>query len=374
MSFFKKLKERLFSSKDKEEESNEIVITKEVVAAEVKQEASKTKVEKLEEKIQKKKEKEIIKKGKLDKYVVGLGKTGSSFSNAIKEIQSRHNKIDEEFFEELEEALIMADISFTLVEEIIMAIKIEVKKENIVDTSLISEIIADKMFLAYAGGSVVDTELNIQKGRKNVIIVVGVNGVGKTTSIAKLAYSLIKQDYKVLVAAGDTFRAGAVAQLEEWVNRVGATIVKSDKEGADPASVVFDSVTKFKNEDFDVLIVDTAGRLQNKVNLMNELKKMSAIIQREVPDAPHESLIVIDSTTGQNGVSQAKNFKDVTPLTGIILTKMDGTSKGGIILTIKEQLGLAVKLVGLGEGLDDLQEFDLDSFIYAMTKDLMKEE
>lgn len=349
MGFFKKLKTRIFGAQD------------DLVA-------------KKENEIEQKREKELQKENKVEKYVAGLSKTSLSFSEKIRDIQNRHNKIDEDYFEELEEALIMADISYSLVEEIIFAIKREVRNENVSDLSLINEIIADKLFLAYTTGTTVDTELNIKKGRKNVILVVGVNGAGKTTSIAKIANKYIKEGFKVLVAAGDTFRAGAVAQLEEWVVRVGASIVKSEKEGADPASVVYEAMQKFKEEDFDILIIDTAGRLQNKVNLMNELKKMNGIVQREIPDAPHESLIVIDATTGQNGVSQAKNFKDVTPLTGIVLTKMDGTSKGGIILTIKEQLNLAVKLIGLGEKLDDLQEFDLDAFIYGMTKDLMREE
>ena len=202
---------------------------------------------------------------------------------------------------------------------------------------------------------------------------VGVNGVGKTTTIAKIANHLIKENKKVLIAAGDTFRAGAVDQLEVWANRVGSDIVKPNKHAADPASVVFDAVKKAKAENYDVLIVDTAGRLQNKVNLMNELEKISRIISREIPDAPHESLLVIDATTGQNGISQAKSFKEVTPLTGIVLTKMDGTSKGGIILTIKDELQLAVKMIGLGEALEDLQEFDLDAFIYGMTKGLINE-
>lgn len=349
MSFFKKLKSRLFGS-------------------------SEDPVSKKEKEITVSREKELQKEIKVEKYVAGLSKTSLSFSEKVRDLRNRHNKIDENYFEELEEALIMSDISYPLVEEILFAIKREVRNENVTDISLINEIIADKLFIAYTTGSVVDTGLNIKKDQKNVVLVVGVNGAGKTTSIAKIANKYINEGFKVLVAAGDTFRAGAVAQLEEWVTRVGASIVKSEREGADPASVVYEAMQKYKNEDFDLLIIDTAGRLQNKVNLMNELKKMNSIVQREIPEAPHESLIVIDATTGQNGVSQAKNFKDVTPLTGIVLTKMDGTSKGGIILTIKEQLGLAVKLIGLGEKLDDLQEFDLDAFIYGMTKELMKEE
>lgn len=373
MGFFKKLKDRLFTLEpdriDKKEEK------KEIKKSSPKPEIST--VDKTQTKIDKKLEKEKLKSrkksGKIDKYVAGLDKTGSSFSMRIKEIQARHNEIDEEFFEELEEVLIMADISVNLVMDIIDEIKKEVKIENVTDPKLISEIIADKMFTIYTNRSTVDTTLNIKDGRVNVILVVGVNGAGKTTTIAKLANSLLKEGKKVLIAAGDTFRAGAVAQLGVWADRIGADIVKPVKEGADPASVVFDAVSQAKNGNYDVLIVDTAGRLQNKVNLMNELEKMNRIIQREIPDAPHESLLVLDATTGQNGVSQATSFKDVTPLTGIILTKMDGTSKGGIVLTIKDKLELSVKMMGLGEGLDDLQEFDLDAFIYGMTKGLMED-
>ncbi len=369
MGFFKKLKKRLFTLDGIEQT--------ETKPKKVAPEAKKDDVEVVQKKIDKKIEKQKIKdrkaENKLDKYVAGLSKSGSSFSEKIKEIQNKHNKIDEEFFDDLEEILIMADISSKLVMDIIDEIKKEVRNENVEDMSLIAEIIADKIFIIYTNTTTVDTTLNLNNEGVNVLIAVGVNGAGKTTSIAKLANKFIAEDKKVLIAAADTFRAGAVAQLKVWADRVGADIVMSKEENADPASVVYDAVKKAKEENYDILIVDTAGRLQNKVNLMNELEKISKIISREIPNAPHESLLVVDATTGQNGVSQAKHFKEVTPITGIILTKMDGTSKGGIVLTIKDELEIPVKFMGLGESLDDLQEFDLDAFIYGMVKDLMDE-
>lgn len=373
MGFFKKLKDRLFTLDIEEKKPVEKKEKVEKVKVKPSTDALSKEQIKLEKKIEKEKIKKRKKEKKIDKYVAGLEKSGSSFSQRIKEIQARHNEIDEEFFDELEEVLIMSDISVELVMDIIDEIKKEVKIENVQDPKLISEIIADKMFTVYANKSVVDTTLDVQDDRLNVFIMVGVNGAGKTTTIAKLAHKYKEEGKKVIIAAGDTFRAGAVEQLGVWAERVGVDIVKPAKEGADPASVVFDAVAKAKEGDYDLLIIDTAGRLQNKVNLMNELEKMNKIIQREIPGAPHESLLVLDATTGQNGVSQATAFKDVTPLSGIVLTKMDGTSKGGIVLTIKDKLELSVKLMGLGEKLDDLQEFDLDAFIYGMTKGLIDE-
>lgn len=371
MGFFNKLKDRLFTLTPEEPKKKEVA--KKIETPDNSEKVAKKVVE-LDKLQEKQINKQLKKEKKVDKYVAGMEKSGSSFSRRIKEIQARHNKIDEEFFDELEEALILADISVSLVMLIISEIKKEVKIEGVTDPKLISEIIADKLFTVYANQSVVDTTLNIEEGRVNVILMVGVNGVGKTTTIAKLANKYKDEGKKVIIAAADTFRAGAVEQLGVWAERIGVDIVKPIKENADPASVVFDAVKKASSEKYDLLIIDTAGRLQNKVNLMNELEKMSKIISKEIPGAPHESLLVLDATTGQNGVSQASSFKDVTPLTGIVLTKMDGTSKGGIVLTIKDKLGLSVKLMGLGESLDDLQEFDLDAFIYSLTKDLISEE
>ncbi|WP_427867494.1 signal recognition particle-docking protein FtsY [Mycoplasmopsis arginini] len=347
MGFWSKLKEKLFGSEEERIEKKQ------------------AKIEAKEKKII---EKELKKKNKLDNYIAGLSKSNSSFVESIKQLQNRHNKIDEEFFEELEELLIMSDISMKLVQVIIEECKKEVKNENIEDPKLINEIIADKLFTIYASNSIIDTNLNIEDNRINVILVVGVNGSGKTTSISKIAHKLITEGKKVLIAAADTFRAAAVEQLEIWANKVGADIVKPLQNETDPAAVVYRAIDKVKEENYDVLIIDTAGRLQNKINLMNELAKINKVLESKIPGAPHESLLVLDATTGQNGISQAKAFGEATQLTGIVLTKMDGTSKGGIVLTIKDEINLAVKFIGLGEKIEDLAEFDLDSYIYGLMK------
>ncbi|QJR44295.1 signal recognition particle-docking protein FtsY [Mycoplasma miroungirhinis] len=306
---------------------------------------------------------------KVNTYVSGLNKSNNSFTHLIKEMENKYNKIDEEYFEHLEEILIMSDISMKLVNIIIQEIKKEVKIENIKDPKLIREIIADKLFTLYISNSTVDTSLDIQKGRLNVILVVGVNGGGKTTSVAKLAHNFQQQGLKTLVVAADTFRQAAVEQLEEWANKVHFNLFKPLENETDPSAVVFRSCDEAINKKYDILLIDTAGRLQNKVNLMNELAKIKRIISSKIENAPHESLLVVDATTGQNGISQAKLFNEITDLSGIILTKMDGTSKGGIILTIRDEIGINVKYVGLGEKVDDLVEFDLDAFIFALMKD-----
>ena len=378
MGFFKKIKDRLFTLNLGDSESkkkSKIIVDEPQIAPKARILDEDKKLAKLQEKLEKKEEKlrlkNLEKEKKINKYVSGLSKSGINFSKKILELQNKHNEIDDDFFEELEEILIMSDISVNLVLTIIDEIKKEVKTENVVNRNLINEIIADKMFVIYANQSIVDTTLKIYNEGLNVLLIVGINGAGKTTSIAKIANKLILEGKKVLIAAADTFRAGAVEQLKIWADRIGADIVLPDKEGADPSSVVYKSLTLAKEDNYDVLIVDTAGRLQNKINLMNELAKMNGIIKKFIPDAPHESLLVLDATTGQNGVLQAQSFKEVTPLTGIILTKMDGTSNGGIILTIKDKLDMDVKLIGLGEKIDDLQEFDLDAYIYGLTKGLM---
>ena len=308
-----------------------------------------------------------------EKYVVGLDKSSETFSDRINELAARFREINDEYFEELENILIMADVGVSMVMKIVSEIKTEVRIRNITDPREINDIIVDKMFVIYANESVMSTKINYSAEGLTVILMVGVNGAGKTTTIGKLAHRIVHDEgKKVIVAAGDTFRAGAIDQLAVWAERVGVDIVKG-KEGGDPSAVVFDALNKAKETGADVLICDTAGRLQNKVNLMNELEKMNRIIKRVVPEGPHETLLVVDATTGQNGVSQAIEFSKITDITGIVLTKMDGTAKGGIVLSIKDQLNIPVKFIGLGEQVDDLQEFDLEQYIYGLCKGLVEE-
>lgn len=308
-----------------------------------------------------------------EKYVVGLDKSSETFSDRINELAARFREINDGYFEELENILIMADVGVSMVMKIVSEIKTEVRIRNITDPREINDIIVDKMFVIYANESVMSTKINYAAEGLTVILMVGVNGAGKTTTIGKLAHRIVHDEgKKVVVAAGDTFRAGAIDQLAVWAERVGVDIVKG-KEGGDPSAVVFDALNKAKETGADVLICDTAGRLQNKVNLMNELEKMNRIIKRVVPEGPHETLLVVDATTGQNGVSQAIEFSKITDITGIVLTKMDGTAKGGIVLSIKDQLNIPVKFIGLGEQVDDLQEFDLEQYIYGLCKGLVEE-
>jgi fused signal recognition particle receptor len=307
-----------------------------------------------------------------EKYVAGLDKSSTSFSSKINELAARYREIDDDYFEELENILIMSDVGVNMVMKIVDEIKKEVRISNITNPAEINEIIIDKMFVIYANDSYMTTKINYDDNDLTVILMVGVNGAGKTTTIAKLAHKIMEEEGKsVMVAAGDTFRAGAIDQLAVWADRLNITCVKG-KEGGDPSAVVFDALNKAKEENVDVLICDTAGRLQNKVNLMNELEKMNRIIKRVVPNGPQETLLVIDATTGQNGVSQANEFSKITDITGIVLTKTDGTAKGGIVLSIKDALNIPVKYIGLGEQMDDLQEFDLEQYIYGLCKNLME--
>ena len=307
-----------------------------------------------------------------EKYVAGLDKSSTSFSDKINSLAARYREIDDDYFEELENILIMSDVGVNMVMTIVDEIKKEVRIENIKDPKMINDIIVDKMFVIYANDSYMTTKINYAKEGPTVILMVGVNGAGKTTTIAKLAHKMKEEGKSVMVAAGDTFRAGAIDHLDVWANRLGITCIKG-KEGGDPSSVIFDGVKQAKEAGVDVLICDTAGRLQNKVGLMKELEKMNRIIKKTIPEGPHETLLVIDATTGQNGVNQAEEFAKITDITGIVLTKMDGTAKGGIVLSIKDSLNIPVKFIGLGESMNDLQEFDLEQYIYGLCHDLMGE-
>lgn len=311
-------------------------------------------------------------KNKSKKYKLGLHKTREGALSTLKEILEESDRIDDDLFDRLEEIFIMADIGVDTVIDFIDELKEEVYHKKINDPLELQEIILDKMFEIYLNGEVVNANLKINKNGLTVVLFVGVNGVGKTTSIAKIAQSYKNQGKKVLLAAGDTFRAGAVAQLDVWAKRIGVDIV-TKPDGSDPSAVMYDAIKKAKDEGYDMLLCDTAGRLQNKVNLMNELSKMKRVLQKEMPDAPHETLLVIDATTGQNGMSQAKAFKEATDVTGIILTKLDGTSKGGIVLAIRHELGIPIKYIGLGEGVDDLEVFDIEQYLYGLFADFFEE-
>ena len=301
-------------------------------------------------------------------YDKGLEKSRKEFVSKISLLNLKYRKVSPEYFEELEEILIMADIGVNTVMDFVDKLKKRVKHEHIEDSDDLKEIIVDEMFIIYVNNSIMVNKINYAEEGTTVILFVGVNGVGKTTTIGKLASKLKSEGKKVLLVAGDTFRAGAVEQLCEWGERTDCPVVY--KENADPSSVIFDGVTKATNENFDVVLVDTAGRLQNKSNLMHELEKMNKVIGRIIPNAPHETLLVVDATTGQNGISQAKEFQKITDITGIVLTKLDGTAKGGIVLAIKEEVGIPVKYVGLGETAKDLQVFDIEKYIYGLFKDM----
>ena len=301
-------------------------------------------------------------------YDKGLEKTRKEFVSKISLLNLKYTKISPEYFEELEEILIMADIGVNTVMDFIDRLKKRVKRENIEDSEDLKEIIVDEMFIIYVDNSIMVNKIQFAENGPTVILFVGVNGVGKTTTIGKIAHKLKKEGKKVLLVAGDTFRAGAIEQIKEWGERTDAPVIY--RENADPASVIFDGVTKAVDEEYDVVLIDTAGRLQNKANLMNELEKINKVIGKVLPDAPHETLLVVDATTGQNGISQAKEFKKITDISGIVLTKLDGTAKGGIVLAIKESLDIPVKFVGMGEREEDLRTFDIEKYIYGLFKDM----
>ena len=300
-----------------------------------------------------------------DKYEQGMEKSRKSFSSKLNNLSHKYKKVNQEYFEEVEEILIEADVGINLTLKVIESVLEKSKKERISDPDEINEVLMDELFAGYMDKGEYQNDLKFYEDRPTVLLVVGVNGVGKTTSIAKLAYRYINQGKKVMLAAADTFRAGAKEQLQTWANRLGIDIV-TGADNADPASVAYDAAYKAKRENVDLLIVDTAGRLQTKNNLMAELSKIKRVISKEIEDAPQDPFLIIDATTGQNGVVQAKAFAEVTSLTGVVITKMDGTSKGGIILAIRDELGVPVRFIGLGEKMDDLEEFDLEKYLYAL--------
>ena len=309
-------------------------------------------------------------KKETEAYSEGLEKTRQNFLTSLINLNKHYTKIDDDYFDELEEIFIMADIGVDTVMKIIDRLKTRVKKEKIEGPQELQNIIVDEMFIIYVDNDIIVNKINYAEEGPTVILFVGVNGAGKTTTIGKLASKLKKEGKKVLMVAGDTFRAGATEQLETWADRVGVDIVTHKENETDPVSVMYEGVTKAKNENYDVVLIDTAGRLQNKVNLMKELEKINKVIGKLIPGAPHETLLVVDATTGQNGVSQAKSFKEITNITGIVLTKLDGTAKGGIVLAIKDTTGIPVKFVGLGEKEEDLRVFDIEKYIYGLFKEM----
>lgn len=351
MGLFSKIKEKF----TKEKKTEDIITTNDV-----QQQKKELKEEKKTEK--------VVENVKV--YEKGLTKSRENFVSKLVGLTNKYKKITDEYFDELEEILINADIGVETVMNFIDRLKDRVKHEKIEDTEYLKEIIVDELFIIYVNDEVITSKINFASKGPTVILFVGVNGVGKTTTIAKIADKLKNEGKKVMLVAGDTFRAGATKQLEEWANKVGTSFT-GRCEGADPASVVYDGLEKAKEESADVVLIDTAGRLQNKTNLMKELEKINKVIGKIIPGAPHETLLVIDATTGQNGISQAIAFKEITDITGIVLTKLDGTAKGGIVLAIKEKVGIPVKYIGLGERKEDLQPFDIEKYIYGLFKDMM---
>ena len=384
MGLFSKIKSMFKSYDEKEEKNEEVVETvseepsiDEDVEAEKTVSVEETSEKVLEEVVEKKVEKEKKsffgkkkeeEKNSIKVYEKGLSKSRQGFVSKLANLTNKYSKITEEYFEELEEILIMADIGVNTVMDFMDRLRDRVRKENITDPSLLKEIIVDELFIIYVNDEVLSNKLSFREEGPTIMLFVGVNGVGKTTTIAKLAHKMIDEGKKVLMVGADTFRAGAVEQLKEWSIKVGAGFY--GKEESDPASVVYDGIELAKKEQYDVVLVDTAGRLQNKVNLMKELEKINKVIG-DLAGRCDETLLVIDATTGQNGVSQAKAFKEITNITGIVLTKLDGTAKGGIVLAIKESVGVPVKYIGLGETKDDLQVFDIEKYIYGLFKDMM---
>ena len=322
---------------------------------------------KIKEKFTSNKDKNVSEEVK--KYDEGLEKTRNEFVSKLSLLGIKYNKVSEQYFDELEKILISADIGVNTVFNFMDKLRARVKKENISDTIYLNEVIVDELFIIYVNNENLTDKINYNENGPTVILVVGVNGVGKTTTIAKLAYKFKNMGKSVMMVAGDTFRAGATEQLKIWSEKVGTSFY--GKENIDPAGVIYDGISKAIENNNDIVLVDTAGRLQNKVNLMAELEKINRVIGKLIPNAPHETLLVIDATTGQNGIMQATEFKKITNITGIVLTKLDSTAKGGIVLAIKESVGIPVKFIGLGEKMTDLENFDIENYIYGLFKDLL---
>ena len=313
----------------------------------------------LKEKFSKKKNNDV------ETYSEGMSKTRQNFSNRLNSLSKKYKKVNQEYFEDLEEILIESDVGVNLSLKIIDEVLQESKEKKITDSEQINEILIDHMFKGYMEKGESLTDVRFVENGPTVLLVVGVNGVGKTTTIAKLAYRYKNMGKSVLLVAADTFRAGASEQLQIWGERLDVEVV-TGPYNSDPSSVAYDGLVKAKKENIDLVIIDVSGRLHNKQNLMDELSKLKRVVSKVIPEAPHESFLIIDATTGQNGVVQAKAFAEVTNLTGVVITKMDGTSKGGIILAIREELGVPVRFIGLGEKMTDLKEFDLESYIYGL--------
>jgi fused signal recognition particle receptor len=380
MSFFKRLKNKFSGADQQEEDQNQLDTSL----------TDESEVESTEEKPKKKpkklKEADFDEDGMISiedfeeieaqqlgaKFKAGLEKSRQNFQEQLNNLIAKYRKVDEDFFEALEEMLITADVGFNTVMQLVDELRDEARRRNIQETADLREVIVEKIVEIYHQDSEHSEVMNLEDDRLNVVLMVGVNGVGKTTTIGKLAHRYQAEGKKVMLAAGDTFRAGAIEQLKVWGERVGVEVV-SQAEGSDPAAVMYDAINAAKNKGVDILICDTAGRLQNKSNLMNELEKVKRVIGRSIPDAPHEVLLCLDATTGQNALSQASSFKDVTNVTGIVLTKLDGTAKGGIVLAIRNELHIPVKYVGLGEKLDDLQPFNPESYVYGLFADMIEE-
>jgi len=310
---------------------------------------------------------------KAEKFKIGMEKTRKGSLSSLKSVLLSANKIDEALYDKLEEIFVTADIGVDTAVTFLSELRKEVKRQNLEKPLDLQNLIVDKLFDLYLKGQIVDTRIKYNPSGLTVILFVGVNGTGKTTSIAKMAHLIQTEGKTVMLAAGDTFRAGAIEQLTIWAGRIGCPVV-AKAEGADPSSVIFEAIREAKKQNVDVLLCDTAGRLQNKVNLMKELDKINRTIQREMGMVPHETYLVIDATTGQNGLNQAKIFSEVAKISGIILTKLDGTAKGGIVLAIRNELGIPISFVGLGEKLTDLSYFDIEDYIYGLFADFFDQE